>query len=84
MEGSLQLKNTLHHLFRSVKKKNPGISSAKQIRTTVITHWLKNHNLRQVQYMAGHKWVSSTERYQKNNLESLQSQLEKLHPLNHR
>lgn len=84
MEGKLQLKNSLHHLFRSVKKKNPGISSAKQIRTTVITHWLKDHNLREVQYMAGHKYVSSTERYQVNDLENLQNRLEKLHPLNDR
>ncbi len=82
MEGNLQLKNTLHHLFRSVKKKNSNISSAKQIRTAVITHWLKTHNLREVQYMAGHKYVSSTERYQSNDLENLQKNVEKYHPLN--
>ena len=57
------------------------IRNAKQIRSSVITHWLKNHNLRQVQYMAGHKYVSSTERYQMNNLDKLQGQLEKYHPL---
>ncbi|MDF1573072.1 MAG: hypothetical protein P1P82_15795 [Bacteroidales bacterium] len=54
---------------------------AKQIRSSVITHWLKHYNLRQVQYMAGHKYVSSTERYQQNNLDKLQGQLEKYHPL---
>jgi integrase/recombinase XerD len=31
--------------------------------------------------MAGHKYVSSTERYQQNNLDKLQGQLEKYHPL---
>ena len=31
--------------------------------------------------MAGHKYVSSTERYQLNNLDSLQKALEKYHPL---
>jgi integrase/recombinase XerD len=81
MEGKLQLKNSLHHLFRSLKKKNPNISSAKQIRTTVITHWLKTKNLREVQYMAGHRYVSSTERYQENDLENLQKNVEKYHPL---
>ena len=81
-EGKEQLKNTLHHLFISVKKKNSNISSAKQIRTSVITHWLKHHNLREVQYMSGHKYVSSTERYQSNDLENLQKKLEKYHPLN--
>jgi integrase/recombinase XerD len=82
MEGKLQLKNSLYHLFVSIKKKSPNISSAKQIRTTVITHWLKTRNLREVQYMAGHKYVSSTERYQENDLENLQKNVEKYHPLN--
>jgi hypothetical protein len=45
-------------------------------------NWLKTYNLRQVQYIAGHKYVSSTERYQANNLENLQNKLEKFHPLN--
>lgn len=81
MEGKPELKNSLHHLFRSLKRVNPEISSAKQIRQSVITHWLKSHNLRQVQYMAGHKYVSSTERYQQNNIEDLQKEVGKYHPL---
>jgi integrase/recombinase XerD len=48
----------------------------------VITHWLKTHNLREVQYMAGNRWVSSTERYQQNNLEDLQNEINQYHPLN--
>ena len=82
MEGNEQLKNSLHHLFRKIRKTHPEIISPKQIRASVITYWLKDHNLRQVQYMAGHKYVSSTERYQLNNLDKLQSRLEKYHPLN--
>ncbi len=81
MEGNSNLKNSLHHMFRAIKKNNPEILHPKQIRASVITYWLKNNNLRQVQYMAGHKYVSSTERYQLNNLDKLQSKLEKYHPL---
>jgi integrase/recombinase XerD len=81
INGSEHIKNSLLHLFRDVKKINPGIINAVQIRQSVITYWLKNHNLRQVQYMAGHKYVSSTERYQTSNLENLQNKLEKYHPL---
>jgi len=33
--------------------------------------------------MAGHKHLSSTERYQLSNLDNLQEKIEKLHPLNH-
>jgi integrase/recombinase XerD len=83
INGSENIKNSLHHLFQSIRKTNPEIRSAKQIRASVITYWLKSYNLRQVQYFAGHKYVSSTERYQTNNLDKLQDRLEKLHPLNH-
>jgi integrase/recombinase XerD len=81
INGSDDIKNSLHHMFREVRKISPEIHNPKQIRASVITHWLKNHNLRQVQYMAGHKYVSSTERYQLSNLDNLQSKLEKYHPL---
>jgi integrase/recombinase XerD len=81
MEGCVNLKNSLHHLFRALKRTNPGIKNAKQIRASVITAWLKTYNLRQVQYMAGHRYVSSTERYQLNNLEGLKDQVDKYHPL---
>ena len=58
------------------KLKNMG-----QIRASVITNWLKHYNLREVLYMSGHKYVSSIERYRTDNLEELQKELEKYHPL---
>lgn len=82
MEGNNNLKNSLHHMFRAIKRNNPEILHPKQIRASLITYWLKNHNLRQVQYFAGHKYVSSTERYQLNNLFKLQGEVNKYHPLN--
>lgn len=81
INGSPNLKNSLHHLFRSIQKGNQEIKNAKQVRSSVIVYWLKHFNLRQVQYMAGHKYVSSTERYQMNNLDNLQKKLEEFHPL---
>jgi len=82
VNGSENIKNSLWHLFREIKKTHPDITSAEQIRKSVIVNWLKTLNLREVQYMAGHKYVSSTERYQTNNLENLQKKLEMFHPLN--
>lgn len=82
ISGSENIKNSLLHLFKAVQKINPSITSAKQIRQSTIAYWLKTMNLRKVQHMAGHKYVSSTERYQQNNLDNLQSKLEQLHPLN--
>ena len=75
------LKNTLLHLGYALKKINPKYKHAVQIRQSVITEWLKKKDLRTVQYMAGHRYVSSTERYQSSNLEDLKEALSKHHPL---
>lgn len=58
----------------------PCFINFKQVRTSVITHWLKQYNLRQVQYMAGHKYVSSTEAYLVNHTEDLQQEIDQFHP----
>lgn len=75
------LKNTLLHLGYALKKINPKYKHAVQARQSVITEWLKEKDLRTVQYMAGHRYVSSTERYKSNNLEDLKEALNKHHPL---
>ena len=75
------LQNTLLHLGYALKKINPKYKHAVQIRQSVITEWLKEKDLRTVQYMAGHRYVSSTERYRTNNLEDLKEALNKHHPL---
>ena len=81
MHGSDIIKNSFLHLIYSLRKLNPKLTNAQQIRQSVITNWLKTKDLRTAQYMAGHRYVSSTERYQVNNLEDLQQQLELYHPL---
>ena len=68
-------------MFRSIKKKYLNISSGKIIRSTVIAEWLKTNDVRIVQYMAGHRWVSSTEKYNLANVEALKESLKKHHPL---
>jgi integrase/recombinase XerD len=73
--------NRVKYMFDQLKKLNPKVINAKQIRSSVITFWLRQNNLRQVQYMAGHKYVSSTERYQVNNLDDLQNELKNHHPM---
>lgn len=76
------LKNSLLYLNHALRKINPKVKNAVQIRQSVITEWLKEKDLRTVQYMAGHRYVSSTERYQTTNLEDLKEALNKHHPLN--
>lgn len=78
LNGNTNIKPSLNALFREL----PGIDNAKQIRRSAIVHRLKSHNLREVQYFAGHKYISSTEPYLLNNIEDLKNQTEKYHPLN--
>jgi integrase/recombinase XerD len=82
MNGQETLKNSLLHLNYALRKLNPKYKHGMQIRQSVITEWLKEKNLRTVQYMAGHRYISSTERYKTNNLEDLKDALNKHHPLN--
>ena len=81
LNGSPNLKNSLHHLFIDIKKLNTQIISARQLRQSLIAHWLTKYNLRKVQYMAGHRFVSSTEWYKGNNLEELKREVNIFHPL---
>jgi integrase/recombinase XerD len=81
MHGSDDIKNSFLHLVYNLRRTNPKLINAQQIRQSVITLWLKTKDLRTTQYMAGHRYVSSTERYQVNNLDELYKQLELYHPL---
>ena len=81
LNGAVRLKNSLLHLTAALKKTNPKIRDLRQLRQSVITEWLKTEDVRKVQYKSGHKHVSTTERYQTNNLEDLQEALNEHHPL---
>lgn len=81
MNGQDTIKSSILHMNFALRKINPKYLHGKQIRQSVITEWLKEKNLRTVQYMAGHRYVSSTERYKTTNLEDLKEALNKHHPL---
>jgi len=81
VNGSTNIKPALLHLIKALKKINPKIKNCRQVRQSVISEWLKHDGVRKVQYMAGHRYVSTTERYQSNNLEELQEALKEHHPL---
>ncbi len=83
LEGALfagNLHNTISLLTEELKGINPQIKNALHIRASVILYCLRQHNKRQVQYMAGHKYINSTEMYEVQELETLTSQLTKHHP----
>jgi len=68
-------------IVETVRKIHPEIKNSRQLRASVLMNWLKTNNIRQVQYMAGHKSIRSTESYRGQDLTDLTKQLELFHPL---
>jgi integrase/recombinase XerD len=68
-------------IIRQVKQIDPSVTDSRQIRSSVIMNWLKSYNIRQVQYMAGHRNIRTTEYYRRQDLSDLAHQLELFHPL---
>jgi len=68
-------------IIKRLKSINQKAGNINHLRASVIVNWLKQYNIRKVQYLAGHKYISSTESYKQNNLESLQEAVNEFHPL---
>lgn len=81
IHGYTHYRDVHKRLMQRLKKQEPQLLSAHQIRASVITCWLRQYNLREVQYMAGHRRVQSTEVYQRNDTESLQQDVDRFHPM---
>jgi integrase/recombinase XerD len=79
--GESSRKNNLFGmLVTHLKQMNSKVKSLDQLRASVIVHWLKLYNLRKVQIMAGHRYISSTESYKANNLDDLKEDIKNFHP----
>ncbi|MEM7106943.1 MAG: integrase [Bacteroidota bacterium] len=61
----------MRNLFKRLRKQESHLENVQHTRAGVVTHWLKQYNLREVQHMDGHLKVTSTESYQRNDTESL-------------
>lgn len=77
---SANLMHVFKPLVKQLKSIDKNFVNLQQLRTSVITNWLNVHGLRKTQIMAGHRYISSTEKYQANDLESLTNDINKLHP----
>jgi integrase/recombinase XerD len=79
--GRNNITNQVAWMMKQLRQLHPKVTNAGQLRSSVIASWLKQHNLRQVQYMAGHRYVSSTQRYEQCNLDGLQQAVARHHPM---
>jgi integrase/recombinase XerD len=75
------LQNRLFALFKQLRKINPKVRNAHQIRGSRIVYWIQTQGLRQAQYKAGHTTVAATEKYKQADLKDLQQRINEHHPL---
>jgi len=74
------ISNMTRDFMKPLKAANESLLNAKQIRASVITKWLKIYNLRETQYLAGHRYIGTTEGYQQNDMEGLKEEINQFHP----
>lgn len=78
--ASTSIMQVFKPLVKQLKTIDKHFLSFEQIRTSVITNWLKVHGLRKTQYKAGHRQISTTEKYKTSDLQQLTEDINKLHP----
>lgn len=74
------LKHVLKPFTQQLKSLDKKLVNLNHIRASVITHWLKTYGLRKAQYLAGHRYISSTEKYLPNQIEGLIEDITKYNP----
>lgn len=80
-QGQQKMNNVIYYLIKRLRLEIPKLQGFEQIRQSVITSWVQEHGVRQAQYMAGHRFVSSTERYNEDKLDGLKNELKMYHPI---
>ena len=78
--NSSSFSNYTGQLMKALREQWSDLENAKQIRASVIVKWLRMHNLREVQVLAGHKFISTTESYRQNDMEGLKEEVNQYHP----
>ncbi|GHN02369.1 site-specific tyrosine recombinase XerD [Cytophagales bacterium WSM2-2] len=81
IEGGDSFNSCMNRLMYWVKRRNKLVINPKQLRASVIVKWLRMYNLRRVQYLAGHRYISSTEAYQQSEMDGLTEEVNQFHPL---
>ena len=79
--GTINRRGLYQRALKQAKKTLPNLKNWEHWRSSIIIHWLSQYSLLEVQERLGHRFASSTERYQLQSVESLQKALKKHHPL---
>jgi site-specific recombinase XerD len=81
--GKAENGENLHYLLETIRYLYPNKKiNPKTVRMSIISHQFEQgKDIQEVQYFAGHRYPSSTERYKTSHLENLQQGVLKHHPL---
>ncbi len=71
------LQNILQRMYEKLREKVYGFEALYQIRASVIHNWVKEYDLRKTQYLSGHRYISTTEKFIIKDLSILQQELDK-------
>ena len=74
------LNNVVFYIISELKGLFTQLQNAGHIRASVILNWLKLYGKRQTQYLIGHRYISSTEKYQQQDLQTLSNLMKSFHP----
>lgn len=73
--------NLLQRLSEKLKTSVERFEALHQLRASVIHNWVKEYDLRKAQYLSGHRYISTTEKFIIKDLTTLQKEIDKFSPL---
>jgi integrase/recombinase XerD len=75
------LSNAVFLMSKEIKVIVPYFRSFSHCQQSRVSIWLKEHGLRQTQYLSGMKYATSVDRYKTTNTDSLMEKLKIVHPM---
>lgn len=75
-----RISDSFREVLMHIKKLHYHGITINQIRESRITLWVREYEIRYVQYMTGFKYISSLQKYKNQDIESLKEKVKKYHP----
>mgnify|MGYP005990291473 FL=1 len=72
--------NLLQRVSAKLKKTVYGYEALSQLRASVVHQWTKEYDLRKAQYLSGHRYISTTEKFIIKDLKELQKAVDDYFP----
>jgi site-specific recombinase XerD len=76
---ALDVQSIFESIIKVLRGINPLLTNAQHIRGSVLINWVKTYGKRKAQYMIGHKFASSTQRFELQDTTELSELIEKTH-----